>query len=463
MAEGYNLEMFEFRAEQARIDKGIKTTKEQEAYIRASLDNQLETPEQILAVFAEVLPNLDVSYSQHDMRKHKLEHANALNTYIMIAAENGSVERAKSTRPMRNIGPVYRPERTQADVEFNQHLRETIVNKDYAELGRIYDRFIKNLPSCDPEMFQSIPDADAPQVFRELYPLYATVQEAQKFLEETDDIELTMKANMSQESLDRLSEMVQHMTAFSSLKFRCDQMASPYYPYVDTSKISPTTENHKNTNMMERGGSIPGMSSNLQKFILSIHNGHDNALLTFPDVVKDQLEKDGMDPEQTVLRDFSGKTYPLFSKDLSGGCIDVFKRGEPLFCTSGNQLKAFMMEGSSIVEVKPKDALNRCYEKILPATIEKADNILNSDLADPRWLFTSSSEYRGMQKALASYQKAVGDQPDAMDADRFHGQGCAGNAGSSHPVLLSAQGCGSESVCHLRCLLGQIGTGYKDE
>ena len=252
MAGGYRLEEFEQRAERA-LGKGIKTISEQEAYIRANLDTQIETPEQIRAVFAEILPGLDVSYSQDEARSHKLAHTNALNTYTMIAAENGGIERARSNPPLRYIGPVYKPEYTQADIDFNQHLRETIEKRDFAELGRIYDEHIRNLPSCDPEMLQSIPDVDAPQVFRQLYPLYATVQEAHKFLEEDNDVSNTIKANMSQESLNRLSEMVGQMTAFSALKLRCDQMASPYYPYVDTSKITPTTEASGNiTRMRER-------------------------------------------------------------------------------------------------------------------------------------------------------------------------------------------------------------------
>ena len=365
MAGGYSLEEFERHAERALKNKGIKTIRDQESYIRKNLDTETETPEQIRAVFAEIHPGLDVSYSQDEVRSHKLAHTNALNTYIMIAAENGGIERPMSDSTLRYIGPVYKPERTQADMDFNQHLRDTIVNRDFAQLGKIYDEHIRNLPSCDPEMLQSIPDVDAPEVFRQLYPLYATVQEAQKFLDGKDDVSNTIKANMSQESLDRLSEMVNQMTAFSALKLRCDQMASPYYPYVNTSKITPTTENHKATDMVAMAP-VPGMSFGLQKFIISIHNGHDNKLLEFPEEVQHLLEKAKMDPEKTVLRDFSGKTYPLFTNNLSG-CIDVFKRGEPLFCTLGDQLKAFQMEGSSIVEGKPKDALKEFYERVFHA------------------------------------------------------------------------------------------------
>ena len=414
MERGYRLEEFAHRAKLAWDDEGIKTIRDMEAYIRAKLDTRTETPEQIRAVFAEILPGLDVSYSQNDMRSRKLAHTNALNAYILIAAENGSIDRARSNPPLRYIGPVYKPEQTQADIDFNRHLRETIESQNFAELGRIYDEHIRNLPSCDPDMLQSISDVDAPQMLRQLYPLYATVQEAHKFLEENNDVSNTIRANMSQESLNRLAEMVDQMTAFSALKLRCDQMASPYYPYVDTSKITPTTENHKGTDIMDRSAPVPGMSFGLQKFIISIHNGHNNSFLQFPEDVKNLLEKANMDPDQTVLRDFSGKTYPLFTNDLTG-CIDVFQRGEPLFCTFGNQLKAFRMEGSSIVEVKPKEALRDCYERALPAAVKQADNILNSDVATPRWMLTGSSEYHSMQKALVSYQKAVTGRTDPME------------------------------------------------
>lgn len=408
MAEGFNLDTISQYVADARDHLGINTTEKLEEYVRLRIPVPTEKQEELRAAFDEVLPNQNVIFpDQAEMKQRRLEHANAYNTYIRLATEYGSIVRAKGTR--RDMGTLYKLGQDQDAIDYNNHLRETIEKNDYTELGRLYGEHIMNLPSCDLEMLENVSNLDAPGVLRELYPLYTAVAEAKRFLDETGRDAEAIKAGMSEESKERLAELVQYMDAFTNLKVRCDEMFSPYYPYVDTSKVPCTQENLDALTMT----TPVGMSNSLQRVFTALGSTLAFTANAFNDDVRHLLEKANMDPEQTVARDFCGRTHPLtYAPD---DCIAVFKRGEPVFCTSGNQLKAFRTDGRKVVEVQPKEAMDFCLKNVLPAAVKNADNVLNSDVAAPRWMITGSSEYKGMQKALANYQKAVKGEPGVAE------------------------------------------------
>lgn len=410
MAVGFNLETITQYMSYARDELNIKTATGLEAYIRSRLPVPTEKQEELRAAFEEILPNQNVIFpSQEEMRQRRLEHANTYSTYIHLVAEYGSIDYAEGTR--RNMRSIYKLGQDQDAVDYNNHLRETIESKDYAELGRIYGEHIMNLPSCDPEMLENVSAMDAPGVLRELYPLYIAVQEAKGFLDDTYPETVAIKAGMSEESKQRLAELVQYMDAFTNLKGRCDNMFSPYYPYIDTSRVPCTQENLNALTM----NTPVGMSDSLQQYFPALGSTLAFTANAFNDDVKRLLEKASMDPNQTVVRDFCGRTHPLVS--AIDDCAEVLKRGEPVFCTSGNQLKAFRTDGRKVVEVQLKEAMEDCLKNRLPTAVKDADNLINSRLAAPLWMLTGSTQYKGMQRALAEYQKAVKGQPGVAELE----------------------------------------------
>ena len=403
--DGYTFETLVINTGEA-LKANINTVEGQEEFLRSSLPVPQETPEDLRAVFDKMFPGQNLIISDPatiEMRRQN--HLNTFNTYVRLAAEYGVVRR--NPGHPRYLGTLYKFETDQGAIDYNNHLREAFDKNDFKEVGRLYAEHILNLPSVDPGTIANLSPEEAPGMLRELYPLYVAVAESVRFLKDKDEPSVSIKAGMSEESLARLKELSKLDSLFTSLKTRCDEMFTPYHVYLDTSKIAYTQANYMALSSPPQGLSWD-LTQHLEKMgsnILFVANG-------FGDDTKRLLEDAGVDAENAVAWDFCGNSYRVSDK-RGYDCGEVYRRGEPVFCTVGNQLKAFKADGETIVEVQPEKALENCFKTTLTTVIKETDDLMNGSVAAPIWMFTGSSQYRGMQKAYAAYQKLVGGEPTA--------------------------------------------------
>ena len=403
--DGYTFETLVINAGEA-LKSNINTVEGQEEFLRSSLPVPQETPEDLRAVFDKMFPGQNLIISDPatiEMRRQN--HLNTFNTYVRLAAEYGVVKR--NPGHPRYLGTLYKFETDQGAIDYNNHLREAFDKNDFKEVGRLYAEHILNLPSVDPGTIANLSPEEAPGMLRELYPLYVAVAESVRFLKDKDEPSVSIKAGMSEESLARLKELSKLDSLFTSLKTRCDEMFTPYHVYLDTSKIAYTQANYMALSSPPHGLSWD-LTQQLEKMgsnILFVANG-------FGDDTKRLLEDAGVDAENAVAWDFCGNSYRVSDK-RGYDCGEVYRRGEPVFCTVGNQLKAFKADGETIVEVQPEKALDSIFKTTLTTTIKETDDLMNGSTAAPIWMFTGSSQYRRMQKAYAAYQKLVGGEPTA--------------------------------------------------
>ena len=404
---GYTFEaIFQQALDAHKNNKNIKTMEDREQYLRGIMPNPQVVPEEIRAAFKLILPDQEdcVISDPATIEARRQIHLKAFEAYVRLSADYGFIQRSPGTP--RNLNPLYKPETDQEAIDYNNHLRDAFARQDYAEVGRLYSEHIMNLPSFDPEMIANLPAEEVPGMMRELYPLYVAVTESVNFL--TDDKRDNLpeiRAGMSKESLDRLKEWTQYESLFSTMKTRCDEMFSPYYAAFEASKL-PCTQANISTLI---DGLPMSFNPDLRTFVEKLGSGFAMVSNGFGDNTKALLKNAGLDGENAVAWDPYGKQYSVAAND--GNCAEVYRRGEPVFCTVGNQLKAFKAEGRTIVEVQPKQALDSIFKTTLTTTIKETDNLMNGSTAAPIWMFTGSSQYRRMQKAYAAYEKLVDGEP----------------------------------------------------
>ena len=384
---------------------GQKTVEERIAWLNKEFISMEETPEALREIFQNALPGENVTFSGEEAEYRKRVSENARAAYIRLGAER-AIPAVENTP--REIGALYRSGNDQKTLDYNENLRKVIAEKNYAALGDLYEEYLQNLPSYDSEMLLSLSPEEAPAVLCSLYDAFVASQEGHKLLTASTEPSVTIRSRLSEKSKQMLQKLINDMDAFSELKIRCDNIAKPHYAYIDTEKILNTPAY---SDLMDKNRPR-NLSDTSSLFYDKLGDNIGTITCGLNYRVGLCLENSGFDMNQTVLRDSFGKTYNLFSDARENGCRDVLQRGEPLFCTSGGKLKVLTLKDGKIAETQPAQALESCLDLFQPA-LKKADDILNGSVASPLWMFTGSSQYRGMKRALAAYTRlakgGVGD------------------------------------------------------
>jgi hypothetical protein len=131
------------------------------------------------------------------------------------------------------------------------------------------------------------------------------------------------------------------------------------------------------------------------------------------------LQSQGIDTNNVVFRDDKGVQHGLVQKGFDPGCKNILMNGEPVVCTIDDQTKLFTYREGKFVEL---DAAVTMADSVAETAkiAGTSDERLNNSTADPFWMITSSSEYRRMQSALATYQKLTKDGIDAADREALN-------------------------------------------
>lgn len=375
-------------------------------YLKNNFIEMEESPEQIWAMFAEMFPDKDFAIRN----EQEIEHRQALSAdmreaYLQLGVNRNLVKMPPQTD--RKYLYLFRDEVDQASIDFNKNLYEAYVNKDWGTVHQTYSDYIENLPSYDPEQLMNISDEELREFFMPLVSLHTAVQEAENVIKEG------LFDHLSEAAQKRVLEFKKDMDLFTFLKLRCDVMANPHFAYVDTAALYSDPKNLESlANGNPESTATAQTLTSLQSLVTFGYNGLPRQFDLF-------LQSQGIDTNKVVFRDDKGVQHGLVQQGFDPGCKNILMNGEPVVCTIDDQTKLFTYREGKFVEL---DAAVTMADSVAETAkiAGTSDERLNNSTADPFWMITSSSEYRRMQSALATYQKLTKDGIDAADREALN-------------------------------------------
>ena len=375
-------------------------------YLKNNFIEMEETPEQIWAMFAEMFPDKDFAIRNEEEIQHRQAlSADMREAYLQLGVNRNLVKNPPKTD--RKYLYLFRDEVDQASIDFNKKLYDAIVNKDWGTVQQTYSDYIENLPSYDPEQLMNISDEELREFFIPLVSLHTAVQEAENVIKEG------LFDHLSEAAQKRVLEFKKDMDLFTFLKLRCDVMANPHFAYVDTAALYSDPKNLESlANGNPESTATAQTLTSLQSLVTFGYNGLPRQFDLF-------LQSQGINPDNVVYRDNKGVQHGLVQQGFDPGCKNMLMNGEPVVCTIGDQTKLFTYREGKFVEL---DAAVTMADSVAETAkiAGTSDERLNNSTADPFWMITSSSEYRRMQSAQATYQKLTKDGIDAADPEALN-------------------------------------------
>ena len=375
-------------------------------YLKNNFIEMEENPEQIWAMFAEMFPDKDFAIrNEQEMQHRQALSADMREAYLQLGVNRNLVKMPPQTD--RKYLYLFRDEVDQASIDFNKNLYDAYVNKDWDTVHQTYSDYIENLPSYDPEQLMNISDEELREFFMPLVSLHTAVQEAENVINEG------LFDHLSEAAQKRVLEFKKDMDLFTLLKLRCDMMANPHFAYVDTAALYSDPKNLEPlANCIPESTATAQTLTSLQSVVTFGYNGLPRQFDLF-------LQSQGINPDNVVYRDNKGVQHGLVQQGFDPGCKNILMNGQPVVCTIGDQTKLFTYREGKFVEL---DAAVTMADSIAETAkiAGTSDERLNNSTADPFWMITSSSEYRRMQSALATYQKLTKDGIDAADPEALN-------------------------------------------